>query len=83
MRNKFKLGRKVIKKAQYRNVVIPQLNESFTKVNEGRRMKVIASYLLSSLCFWCLPGWHLVEWLSVIWRKVLLLIFILINPSLV
>lgn len=70
MRNKFRLGRKVIKKAQYRNIVIPQLNESFTRVNEGRRMKVIASsYMLSSLWFWCLLGWCLVEWLAVIWRK--------------
>lgn len=83
MRNKFKLGRKVIKKAQYRNIVIPQLNESFTRVNEERRMKVIASYLLNSLWFWCLLGWHLVEWLAVIWGKVLLVIFILISPSLV
>lgn len=37
------MGRKVIKKAQYGNVVIPQLNESFTRVNKGRKMKVIAS----------------------------------------
>lgn len=51
MRNKFRLGTKVIKKAQYRNIVIPQLNESFTRVNEGRRMKVIASYVSSSLGF--------------------------------
>lgn len=83
MRNKFKLGRKVIKKAHYRNIVIPQLNESFTRVNEGRRMKGIASYLLNSLWFCCLLGWHLVEWLAVIWRKMLLVIFILIDASLV
>lgn len=82
MRNKFKLGRKVIKKAQYRNIVIPQLNESCTRVNEGRRMKVIASYVLSSLWFWCLLGWRLVEWLAVMWRKLLLVIFILSNPFL-
>lgn len=43
MRNEFRLGRKVIENARYGNVVIPQLNESFTRVNKGRRMKVIAS----------------------------------------
>lgn len=31
-----------MKAAQYGNVVIPQLNESFTRVNKGRRMEVSA-----------------------------------------
>lgn len=47
MRNKFRSGKKVIRKAQYRNAVIPQLNESFTRVNKGRRMKVIDGYVLN------------------------------------
>lgn len=44
--NKFRSGRKVFKKAQYRNVVILHLNESFTRVNKGRRRKVIAVIVL-------------------------------------
>lgn len=43
--NKFRSGRKVIKKAQYRNVIL-HLNESFTRVNKGRRRKVIAVIVL-------------------------------------
>lgn len=45
-------------------------------------MKVIAGYVLNSVWLGCLLGWHVVEWLTVIWRKVLLVIFILSNPSL-
>lgn len=43
--NKFRSGREVIKKAQYRNVIL-HLNESFTRVNKGRRRKVIAVIVL-------------------------------------
>lgn len=82
MRNKFRLGGKVMKKAQYGNVVIPQLNESFTRVNKGRRMKVIARSVLSPLWVWRLPGWRSVGRLAVRWRGLLLEVFFWSHPSL-